>query len=337
MSEPKKVIRTKKTKKATSEVEVVGDEEVPPDGTVNGTQKSDVVASKSKPKRSTRPKKKDVISPVVEENEVDVEAGNNEEAQSEKAVEDETPTMDADVSVVGEELQVRKRRHLRKAISTEFAAAGDSEETQSDEDVLIERLATCHALPRVDRREEEESEEKEKGYVGPSASGRRYRRRSLFYPKRLGVPLSYMTSLLTGDILFAVVGTDDRRCRKIDRLIGENFALEQEVKELKFECDNAFEISSQMKEDVDMVMEENQTLENENKELKTALEGEENKVQTLEDTVKELQMVLEREKERQSKKNDELVASYMKYHDLLRRKMDLDTSLNERKRESEKL
>ncbi|GAB2290268.1 hypothetical protein Dimus_024548 [Dionaea muscipula] len=92
-----------------------------------------------------------------------------------------------------------------------------------------------------------------------------------------------------------------------------------------------------MKADVDMVMEENQTLENENKELKTALEEEKNKVQTLEDKVKELQMALEREKERCSKKNDELVASYTKYHELLRKKIGLDTSLNERKEENEKL
>ncbi|GAB2268256.1 hypothetical protein Dimus_003232 [Dionaea muscipula] len=168
------------------------------------------------------------------------------------------------------------------------------------------------------------------------------------------------TSLLTGDVLYAAVRTDERRCRKIDRLMEEiscfqgwflfafasnlyfaclfqKYALEREVKDLKFECDTAFEISTQIKADVDMVMEENQTLENENRELKTVFEGEKNKKQTLEDKVKELQMALEREKDRQSNKNNELVASYSKYHELLRKKMNLDTSLNERKRESEKL
>ncbi|GAB2299252.1 hypothetical protein Dimus_033322 [Dionaea muscipula] len=166
--------------------------------------------------------------------------------------------------------------------------------------------------------------------MGPSTSERRYRRRSLFSPKRLSVPSGRMvrscmgvmmgafnhasinalcniplkhkcvilcrnmaeTSLLTGDVLYAVVRTDDRRCRKIDRLMGE----EKEVKELKFECESAVEISSQIKADVDMVMEENLTLETENKELKTTLQEEKNKVQMLEDNVKELQTTLKKEK-----------------------------------------
>ncbi|GAB2287940.1 hypothetical protein Dimus_022292 [Dionaea muscipula] len=145
------------------------------------------------------------------------------------------------------------------------------------------------------------------------------------------------TSLLTGDVLYNAIRTDDKRCRKIDRLMEEKYALEREVKELKFECNTAFEVSTQMKADVDMVMKENQTLESKNEELKIALEGEKDKVKTLEDKLKELQSALENEKEGQTKKNDELVALYSKYHDLLRKKMDLDTSLNERKRESEKL
>ncbi|GAB2278239.1 hypothetical protein Dimus_012930 [Dionaea muscipula] len=92
-----------------------------------------------------------------------------------------------------------------------------------------------------------------------------------------------------------------------------------------------------MKADREMVMEDNQTLENKNKELKSALEGEKGKEHTLEDKVKELQAALEREKERCSKKNDELVSSYSKYLDILRKEMNLDTSMNVRKEENEKL
>ncbi|GAB2288276.1 hypothetical protein Dimus_022616 [Dionaea muscipula] len=203
--------------------------------------------------------------------------------------------------------------------------------------------------------DEEDAEEEGEGDAGPSTSERRYRKQSLFSPKRLSVPSSRMvrsymdvmmgcanhaiikslyrlplkhkcailcrnmgeTSLLTGDVLYATVQTDDRRCRKIERLMGEKYALEQEVKELKLENEFMFEISKRMKPDVEMVMKENQTLENENKVLKTALEEEKDKVQTLETKVKELQTLLEREKEKQSKKNDELVASNTKYHELL--------------------
>ncbi|GAB2268257.1 hypothetical protein Dimus_003233 [Dionaea muscipula] len=80
------------------------------------------------------------VDDEVGENEVDVEAGDSEETQSDEAV-DETQTMKADVPVMGEEEQTRKRRRLRKATSTELAVAGDSEETQFDEDVPMERLA----------------------------------------------------------------------------------------------------------------------------------------------------------------------------------------------------
>ncbi|GAB2296706.1 hypothetical protein Dimus_030814 [Dionaea muscipula] len=61
----------------------------------------------------------------------------------------------------------------------------------------------------------------------------------------------------------------------------EKYALEREVKELKFECDSTVEISSQVKANIEMVKEENQSLEDKNEELKTALEGEKSKVQTL--------------------------------------------------------
>ncbi|GAB2272787.1 hypothetical protein Dimus_007606 [Dionaea muscipula] len=176
--------------------------------------------------------------------------------------------------------------------------------------------------------------------MGPSSSERRCRRRSLFSPKRLSVPSGRMvrscmnvmmgfanhatikalcnlplkhkcailcrnmveTSLLMGDALFAAVQTDDWRCRKIYRLMGEKYALKREVKELKLECDNAFEISSRVKAEVDMMMEENQTLENESRELKSALEGERNTVKTLEDKIKELQTTLEKEKKEKTDK-----------------------------------
>ncbi|GAB2296494.1 hypothetical protein Dimus_030608 [Dionaea muscipula] len=128
------------------------------------------------------------------------------------------------------------------------------------------------------------------------------------------------TSLLTGDVLRAAIQTDDRRCRKIDRLIEERYALEQEIKQLKFECDSTFEISSHVKADVEIVMEENQSLENENEELKSALEREKGKVQMLEDKVKELQTTLEKVKEENEKKENELVASYKKHQEQLRKK-----------------
>ncbi|GAB2283635.1 hypothetical protein Dimus_018140, partial [Dionaea muscipula] len=158
--------------------------------------------------------------------------------------------------------------------------------------------------------EEEEDEEQERGDVDITPHGR----------------------------CFSVaVQTDDRRCRKIDRLMEEKFAPEQEIKELKFECDSTIEISSQVKADVEMVMEENQSLEKENEELKTSLEGEKNKVQTLEEKVKELQAALKKEKVENEKKENELVASYKKHQELLRKNMDLYTSLYARKEENEKL
>ncbi|GAB2292880.1 hypothetical protein Dimus_027108 [Dionaea muscipula] len=389
------------------------------------------MASKSKSKPKAKPRsKKDVVSPAVGENEVE----EDEEAQSDKAVEDKTQTVEASVLVVGEELQVRKRRRLRKVASTQLAEAGDNEDTQSDEDVperpaadldvnkegqtrkrrqkqvarigpaakrtmtdkgkvslvevgtepckesvvsgsptieeldqqvdeLLAHLFVSEVLHEeidkddIDQQgqrdgqevlevgEKEEGEEKGEQNVGPSTFERRYRRRSLFPPKRLSVPSGHMvrscvdslmgtanhatiravrdiplkhkcailcrnmtkTSLLTGDVLYNVVRTDDRRCRKIDRLMEEKYALEREVKELRFECDFAIKISTQMKAAVDMVMEENQTLENKNEELKTALEGEKGKVKTLEDKVKELQTALEKEKKEKTKKQDELM------------------------------
>ncbi|GAB2270894.1 hypothetical protein Dimus_005757 [Dionaea muscipula] len=164
--------------------------------------------------------------------------------------------------------------------------------------------------------DEEDDEEEGEGDVGSSTSERRYRRRPLFSPKRLSIPSSHQvrscmdvmmgcanratikslrrlplrhtcailcrnmaeTSLLRGDVLRTAVQSDDRRCRRIDRLMEEKYALEQEIKELKFTCDSAAEISSHVKADVEMVMEENQLLEEKNEQLKSSLEGEKNKM-----------------------------------------------------------
>ncbi|GAB2281877.1 hypothetical protein Dimus_016439, partial [Dionaea muscipula] len=156
-SEPKKVIRTKKTKMVTSKVAVVGDEEVPTYGTVGGTQE-------------------------IGENEVE----EDEETQSDKAVEGKTQTVETDVPVMGEEKQTRKRRSLMKAASTQLAEAGESEDTQSDEDVpgLVADSGEIDKGQEGQRDgkevlevgEEERDEEKGKGDVGPSTSERRYRR-----------------------------------------------------------------------------------------------------------------------------------------------------------------
>ncbi|GAB2301247.1 hypothetical protein Dimus_035280, partial [Dionaea muscipula] len=70
------VVRKRKTKKATSEVADVGEEEVPTEEAVGGTQESEFVVSKTKPKPKAKPKK-DVISPGVGENVVDEEVGDD--------------------------------------------------------------------------------------------------------------------------------------------------------------------------------------------------------------------------------------------------------------------
>ncbi|GAB2301248.1 hypothetical protein Dimus_035281 [Dionaea muscipula] len=152
--------------------------------------------------------------------------------------------------------------------------------------------------------DKEEGEEKGRGDLGTSSSKRSHRERSLFAPNRLNVPSRHTvrrcmdslmgaatpttirsmrrlplkhkcailcrnmaeTSLLMGDVLFFAVRTEERRCRKIDRLKEEKYALETEIKELKFELDFTFEVSSQIKADVDMIMGENQTLEKKNEE-----------------------------------------------------------------------
>ncbi|GAB2268584.1 hypothetical protein Dimus_003539 [Dionaea muscipula] len=164
---------------------------------------------------------------------------------------------------------------------------------------------------------DEEKEEEEEGEVDviPSASERK--ERSLFAPSRLSVPSTRMVrrcmdSMMGVDTHTTIMSmrrlplkhkTEKRRCRKIDKLNEEKFALKQEIKELKFENDSTIEISSQMKADVEMAMEENQSLEKENEELKS-------RAQTLEEKVKELQSALEKEKNENKRKETELVASY---------------------------
>ncbi|GAB2287899.1 hypothetical protein Dimus_022254, partial [Dionaea muscipula] len=58
-------------KKGTTNVAFVEGEEIPIEGTVGGTQESEVVFSKGKTKRKSQPKKKDIISPALGENEVE--------------------------------------------------------------------------------------------------------------------------------------------------------------------------------------------------------------------------------------------------------------------------
>ncbi|GAB2290621.1 hypothetical protein Dimus_024900, partial [Dionaea muscipula] len=328
-SEPNKAVRAKRTKKSTSEVAIVGDEEGPTEGTVDGTQESERLPLEQIKARGEPRPKKDVVSLAVGENVVEEDEG----TQSDKAVEKERQTVDTDVPVVGGDLQERKRRHLRKATSIEVVGAVDSGETQSDENVptlaydsdvnkeeqtknrrqkqvartepvakriktgtvssveveteprkelivadspmieelgqqvdeLLARPFVSEGFDEGGQRNGEEvlevgvEEEEGKRDVGPSTSERRYRRRSLFSPKRLSIPLSRMVrslmdvmigsanratikslrrlplkhkcailcrnmtemSLLTRDVLYVAIQTDDRRCRKIDRLMEE--------------------------------------------------------------------------------------------------------------------
>ncbi|GAB2287900.1 hypothetical protein Dimus_022255 [Dionaea muscipula] len=178
--------------------------------------------------------------------------------------------------------------------------------------------------------EEVDEDEEGKRDVDSSASKRRSSEWSFFANRRLRVPSSRMvrsrmdsmmgaanratiralqsvplkhkfsclcrslaeTSLHTGDVLYHAVRTDSQRCRKMYRLMEEKYALEQEEKELKYKCDTGFEVSTQMKAGVDLVIQENQTLEIKNEKLQTSLEGEKDKVKMLEDKVKESPTVL---------------------------------------------
>ncbi|GAB2297833.1 hypothetical protein Dimus_031919 [Dionaea muscipula] len=175
-------------------------------------------------------------------------------------------------------------------------------------------------MPQMD--EVEGSERKRRGDVGPSSSKRK--ERSLFAPRRLRLPLASTVRRCWDSLMGAASHTTIRSirglplkhkcavlCRNMvesalltgDVIYSLKNALEREVKELKVELDSAFEISSEIKADVDMVMEENKTLEEKNEELekkheemKSALEKEKSKGQTLESKIKELQVALQKEK-----------------------------------------
>ncbi|GAB2286004.1 hypothetical protein Dimus_020427 [Dionaea muscipula] len=144
---------------------------------------------------------------------------------------------------------------------------------------------------------EEEGEEQEGGDVSPSTFEGRRRRKSLFTPQRLSVPSSRPVRRCMDVMMGCVNRATIRSFRSLPlkhksailcRNMAEKYALEKEVKELKFECDSAFEISSQVKANIDLVIEENQTLESKNEGLKSSLEEEKGRVQTLEEKVKEL-------------------------------------------------
>ncbi|GAB2279105.1 hypothetical protein Dimus_013761, partial [Dionaea muscipula] len=149
-----------------------------------------------------------------------------------------------------------------------------------------------------DKGEEEEDEEEGQRDVGPSAFEKRFRSWSLFSAKRLIIPPSRMIrkcmDVMMGCANHATIKSLrslplKHKCAILCRNMAEKFAFKQEIKELKFENDSTIEISSQMKDDIEMAMEENQ-----------------NKVQTLEGKTKELQAALEKEKEANKKKENEL-------------------------------
>ncbi|GAB2275933.1 hypothetical protein Dimus_010679, partial [Dionaea muscipula] len=128
------------------------------------------------------------------------------------------------------------------------------------------------------------------------------------------------SSLLTEDVLFSAVRTEEQRCRKIDKLKEEKYALKREIKELRFECDSTFEISSQMKADIDMIIGENQMLERKNKELENKYE--------------EMKSALEREKKRREeaeekvKKMDSRLQSSRKVKEILDKELRVKTQKN---------
>ncbi|GAB2275985.1 hypothetical protein Dimus_010728, partial [Dionaea muscipula] len=125
------------------------------------------------------------------------------------------------------------------------------------------------------------------------------------------------SSILTGDVLFSAVRTEERRRRKIDRLKEEKFSLEREVKELKFELDSTFEISSQVKADVDM--------------------GEKRRGQTLEEKVKELQAALEKEKERREEAEENVKKMDSKMESSRKVKAMLDNELRAKTQKNKEL
>ncbi|GAB2290371.1 hypothetical protein Dimus_024651 [Dionaea muscipula] len=375
---PKKPAR--KVFQIIDDVGTVEEKEVPTKVTVGGTQESEVVVSKGKTKRKSQPKKKDIISPAVGENEVEAEVDDSKETQSDEDIQMERPAAD---QVMNKEGQTRKK--FQKQVARTGPAA-----KRDKTDVLLARPFASESLQEEDTKKNPSEELaipmdldggmtlmlRTEANVEPRSSKMVEIERDDGEPEgqrdgkeRLRIPLSRLvrscmdsmigaanratiralrsvrlkhkfaclcrsmaeTSLLMGDVLYNAVRTDARRCRKTDRL------MEEEIKELKIECDSTFEISTQIKADVDMVMQENQTLESKNEGLKTAFEGEKVKVKTLEDKVKELQRALEKEKKGKDKAENEVVSVTHKLNKLKEAKVKVDSSLVEKTRENEKL
>ncbi|GAB2266179.1 hypothetical protein Dimus_001202 [Dionaea muscipula] len=201
-------------------------------------------------------------------------------------------TKEADVGGSGSPTLEQLDHQVDELLAHPFVSKVVAEEWEDNRDYGGQR--DVEEMPQME--EVEGSEREGRGDAGPSYSERI--ERSLFAPRRLrlpstrtvrrcmdslmgaathttirsirGLPLKHKcavlcrnvaeSALLTGDVIHSSVRTDLRRCKKFEKLKEEKSALEREIKELKFECDSTFEISSQMKADVDMVMKENQTL-----------------------------------------------------------------------------
>ncbi|GAB2281224.1 hypothetical protein Dimus_015830 [Dionaea muscipula] len=149
---PKKVVRTRRTKKDTPKVVDVGDKkEAPTEGTVGGTPESEVVASKDKPKPKAKPKKMVMVSPAIGENVLEEEEARDD---GDDKVEE---TGDA-------QLHLRTRRRLRKT-SVLVPAAEDNEETQSEE--TVSQLVSGSDV--VKEGQEKKRHQKQSTRTGPNA------------------------------------------------------------------------------------------------------------------------------------------------------------------------
>ncbi|GAB2278918.1 hypothetical protein Dimus_013587 [Dionaea muscipula] len=191
-----------------------------------------------------------------------------------------------------------------------------------------------------------EEDEEGKRDVDPSATKRRSSKRSLFANQRLRVPSGQMVRRYM-EFMMGVANRETIRALQsvplkhkfacLCRSMAEKYSLEREIKELKIECDDTFKVSKQVKADVDMVMQENQTLESKNEELQIALEGKKDKVKTLEDKVKELQTTLKKETKGKYKAENEVVIVTHNMNKLKDAKVKMDSSLVEKTYENEKL
>ncbi|GAB2267924.1 hypothetical protein Dimus_002900 [Dionaea muscipula] len=403
---PKKIIRTRKTKKAASKVAVVGDEEVPTEGTVGGTQESQTVATKrkSKPKTKPRPQKKDVISPAVGENEVEIKTeGDSEDTQSDEVAEKVVETEETFVMpVMIEEGQPKKRRlkqaartgpatnRVRKTESPQPESVRDESspsvsegaeevgtaknassptavELEVEMDSLLgeaihhsfisDLITLLNTLMQDQRekglsgflciplgpdggmsyilRETEGIEDPKLSEINAEAEGEEDKRSHRDGKKAMVVneedededTETPCRRLSSRDVHMGILSKRRLRihCRKmlskyVDALLGSTNRGARMTSAMAGHA-----IQRTLK--VDMAQHKSRRVIRELKE--------EN--QTLEKKIENLQRELEKEKEGKTKKDDELLATYSKYHDLLRKQMDLDTSLDARKRENEKL